>query len=599
MPTLQELIHSLEEGAGARAMKWVGFIAAFLVLAVAYDMRGWRNFSSPEAMDAAQVARNLAEGRGFTTQFIRPASLYLLGNQSGAGSLTNAHPDLANAPAWPALLAGAMRVLPLRHAIPADDTTHTFQPELAIAWVNQGLFLVALLLAWRLGRRLFDPLVAWLSTAVLLGADLLWRFSVSGLPTMLALVLLLLLATLLVAAERGGREAKWGAARLYLAAFLAGTLAGALGLTRYGLAVLVLPVMFFFNICFNPRGLGLGLAALVGFGAVMTPWLMRNHALSGRLFGTAGLAVYQTTDRFPADRLERLLNPENDITHEDLRQVGLDELLYKLGDRLPGVLQNDLPRLGGSWVTGLFLAALLVPFRNPSLARLRLFTLMCLPFLVVVQALGQTRFTTLAPDVNGENLLVVLAPLVFILGVGMFAVLLDQLELPPFAGRGIVIGLFLLVACAPMLFALGRTPRSPMAYPPYHPQVIQERAGWLGERDLLMSDMPWAVAWYGRRDCVWLPANVAEGFHAVNSIRPVNALYLTALTLDQRLVSELLEGEDRIWGDFAANAVVRREIPDNFPLKFAFAEGFPHQLFLADRERWKAAPTPTPAAKQP
>jgi len=592
MPTLQEFIHSLEEGTGARAMKWVGFVVTFITLAVAYDLRGWRNFSSPEAMDAAQLARNLAEGRGFTTQHIRPASLYLLGNKSGSGSLTNAHPDLANAPAWPILLSGAMRVLPLRYEMSVDDTTHRFQPELAIAWVNQGLFLVALLLTWRLGRVLFDSLVAWLSTAGLLGADLLWRFSISGLPTMLALVLMLLLAVLLVAAERGGREETWGAAKLYLAALMAGALAGALGLTRYGLAVLVLPVMFFFNVCFNPRGLSLGLAALVGFGAVMTPWLLRNHELSGRLFGTAGLAAYETTDRFPGDRLVRLLNPENDLTHEDLRQVDFNELLYKLGDRLPGVLQNDLPRLGGSWVTGLFLAALLMRFRSPSLAQLRLFTVLCLPFLVVVQALGQTRLTALSPDVNGENLLVVLAPLVFVLGTGMFAVLLDQLELPPFAGRNIVIGAFLVVMCAPMLFTLGRTPRSPMAYPPYHPQVIQERAGWLGERELMMSDMPWAVAWYGRRDCVWLPANVAEGFHTVNAVRPVHALYLTALTLDQRLVSELLESEDRVWGDFAANAVVKREIPDNFPLKFAFTEGFPHQLFLADRERWKAAPAP-------
>lgn len=592
MPTLQEFIHSLEEGTGARAMKWVGFVVTFITLAVAYDLRGWRNFSSPEAMDAAQLARNLAEGRGFITQHIRPASLYLLGNKSGSGSLTNAHPDLANAPAWPMLLGGAMRVLPLRYEMSVDDTTHRFQPELAIAWVNQGLFLVALLLTWRLGRVLFDSLVAWLSTAGLLGADLLWRFSISGLPTMLALVLMLLLAVLLVAAERGGREETWGAAKLYLAALMAGALAGALGLTRYGLAVLVLPVMFFFNVCFNPRGLSLGLAALVGFGAVMTPWLLRNHELSGRLFGTAGLAAYETTDRFPGDRLVRLLNPENDLTHEDLRQVDFNELLYKLGDRLPGVLQNDLPRLGGSWVTGLFLAALLMRFRSPSLAQLRLFTVLCLPFLVVVQALGQTRLTALSPDVNGENLLVVLAPLVFVLGTGMFAVLLDQLELPPFAGRNIVIGAFLVVMCAPMLFTLGRTPRSPMAYPPYHPQVIQERAGWLGERELMMSDMPWAVAWYGRRDCVWLPANVAEGFHTVNAVRPVHALYLTALTLDQRLVSELLESEDRVWGDFAANAVVKREIPDNFPLKFAFTEGFPHQLFLADRERWKAAPAP-------
>ena len=101
MPTLQELIHSFEEGAGARAMKWVGFLAAFVGLAIAYDLRAYKNFANPDAMDAAQVARNLSEGRGFTTQFIRPASLYFVDQKTGAASLTNAHPDLANAPAYP------------------------------------------------------------------------------------------------------------------------------------------------------------------------------------------------------------------------------------------------------------------------------------------------------------------------------------------------------------------------------------------------------------------------------------------------------------------------------------------------------------------
>ena len=335
--------------------------------------------------------------------------------------------------------------------------------------------------------------------------------------------------------------------------------------------------------------LGLGFAALLGFAPVMAPWLMRNHELSGRLFGVAGLAVHQATDRFPGDRVERLLDPENKFTHEDLRQVSLDEHWAKLGDNLPGILQNDLPRLGGSWLAAFFLVGLLVPFRNPGLGRLRIFVLLSLGALTVMQAVARTHLATLAPDVNSENLLVVLAPLVIIFGTGLFVLLLDQLELPPFGARGTVIGFFLLVACAPMLFTLGGTPRSPLVYPPYHPQVIQERAGWLGERELMMSDMPWAVAWYGRRDCVWLPSNVGEGFLAVHRVRPVAALYLTALTLDQKLVSDLLQGDDPAWGEFAANAVVKREIPEGFPLKFAFAEGFPYQLFLADRERWKPA----------
>lgn len=210
MPTLQEMIHSFEEGAGARAVKWIGFVVAFIGLAVAYDLRAYKNLSNPDAMDAAQVARNIAESKGFTTQFIRPASLYLVGQKTGSASLTNAHPDLANAPAYPALLAGAMRALPFDFKFPAEELFRTWQPEQVIAWVNQGLFLLTVLLAWRLARNLFDPTVAWLSAAVILGSDLLWRFSISGLSTMLALVLLMILANLLVAAERGAREDDWG-----------------------------------------------------------------------------------------------------------------------------------------------------------------------------------------------------------------------------------------------------------------------------------------------------------------------------------------------------------------------------------------------------
>ena len=111
-----------------------------------------------------------------------------------------ADPDLANAPAYPALLAGAMRVLPFDFKFPKEDQFRTWQPEQLIAWVNQALFLLAVVLAWRLARNLFDPTVAWLSAAVILGADLLWRFSISGLSTMLALALLMLVAAF------GGRE---------------------------------------------------------------------------------------------------------------------------------------------------------------------------------------------------------------------------------------------------------------------------------------------------------------------------------------------------------------------------------------------------------
>ena len=66
-------------------------------------------------MDAAQVARHLAEGKGYTTDFIRPFSVYLMQKHNHAlhageiqttnavdfAELNGPHPDLANPPVYP------------------------------------------------------------------------------------------------------------------------------------------------------------------------------------------------------------------------------------------------------------------------------------------------------------------------------------------------------------------------------------------------------------------------------------------------------------------------------------------------------------------
>src|ERR1019366_9455264 len=122
---LQTVIHKMEVGGGARYLRASALVLAILALAVVFDLRAYRNFSTPEAMDSAQLARNIAEGKGYTTLFIRPFSLFLVQrhNEAGVtGSVTNAgfdfaqiktaHPDIANAPIYPVVLAGLMKVLP-------------------------------------------------------------------------------------------------------------------------------------------------------------------------------------------------------------------------------------------------------------------------------------------------------------------------------------------------------------------------------------------------------------------------------------------------------------------------------------------------------
>ena len=119
MIRVQEIIHSLEEGKWAKRIRGLVLLLLIGSLGLVYYLNLTRNFTAPEAMDAAQLARNIAEGRGYTTQFIRPLSLDIL-RQQGAVSdveLRSEFPDITNPPVYPMLLAGLMKVLPFEFEI--------------------------------------------------------------------------------------------------------------------------------------------------------------------------------------------------------------------------------------------------------------------------------------------------------------------------------------------------------------------------------------------------------------------------------------------------------------------------------------------------
>ena len=56
------------------------------MLALIYNALCFQNIRSPEAMDAGQLARNIADGKGFVTSWVRPTSLGLLWERHGTNT---------------------------------------------------------------------------------------------------------------------------------------------------------------------------------------------------------------------------------------------------------------------------------------------------------------------------------------------------------------------------------------------------------------------------------------------------------------------------------------------------------------------------------
>jgi hypothetical protein len=358
-------------------------------------------------------------------------------------------------------------------------------------------------------------------------------------------------------------------------------------LTRYAFGWTIIPVALFLFLFSGQRRVWHMLAALGAFVVVLTPWVIRNYAVSGTPFGTAGFAIIEGSGLFPRFQLERSVHP--DFTHV----LGFRPYVSKLTGNAHDILANQLPRLGGSWASVLFLAGLLLGFRGMAVRRIRYFLLLCLGTFMVVQALGRTQLSEASPEVNSENLIVLLVPLVFCYGVSFFFTFLDQMKLAVPQLRYVVIAVFVALSCLPMISTLLASKASPVVYPPYYPSDIQQTAGWMKEDELMMSDVPWAVAWYGHRQCVWLPLNAKKDFFAINDdIKTVQALYLTPETMDGKFISDMAHSGEYSWGSFVTQAVMQNQIPLDFPLRHmpAGSAAIVSGIFLTDRDRWKTAP---------
>lgn len=584
---LQEWIHRLEEGKGARVVRWFLTVMAFGLLALLYDVYCFRNLNNAEAMDAAQLGRNIAEGRGFTTSCVRPLSMTLVGRRQPDKSalLKQGHPDISNPPVYPCLLAGLLKVAPGKQDLAAIKNFNVVPADLTIAIVNQLLLGLGAMLVFRMAREWFNRPAAWMSAVLFVFTEQYWRFSVSGLSTILLIDLVLVLFWLLGAFERGQRE-NASSGRMLACAAGAGLIAAMAMLTRYSAGWLLLPVLLFLGWAGASRRFASLLAALLAFLIVVTPWLVRNVFVCGVPFGTQTFVVLQDTKYFPADTLERSLKPAMAGLSAQKWDVVV-AVTRKLTENSRDLLVNELPRFGGNWMWSFFLAGLMVRFQSPGLNRARWLCVWMFVVLGVAQVLGRTHLSSEVPGINSENLLVLVSPVVIIFGAGFFFVLFDSLPLPTLVWRLAGLSGFVLLISLPLLLAF--FPPRPRAFAaPYYPPRMQQVAQYLKDGELLMTDVPWATAWYGRRQSVWIPLSWQEDFYRISDFeKSVHGLYVSARTTDTRFFSAWYAGENKGWGQFLLQCFLRAEVPPGFPLKHSperlLSSG---ELLLMDRDRW-------------
>ena len=596
--TIQTAVFQIEMGRGKKVIQWMLLILLAGVLSLIYTGSQFRGLNKRESMDMAQLARNIARGRGFTTYLIRPLSLWQLErhgwdirDKATREKLIMQHPDIYNPPFYPLVLAGLFKLMPER-AFKYDAAERVYYPErLVILPFNQLCLLACVLLVFLWAKQLFDRRVAIMAACLMLFSDTLWSYSISGLPTNLLMLLFLLAAYCLFIAddklnptEPAEGEAAGPAPERVTGGVVALVIVGAvlLGLcflTRYLAGIFLIPMAICVARIFRGRAAAMWVGVYVAvFAVVITPWLVRNFHTSGSLLGIAQYDLVDRTAPFHGEALPRSYKP--DFTGA----YSVRALASKFLTNARTNLLTNLRLIGSDFLVLFFLVGVMYGFRRRDVSRVRGLLLGVIAASIFVMSLIGSDPERIGPDVGGGNLLVLVLPIVAIYGTAFFFLLLDRIPFRIKLTRGAAVAAFVAVNVSPMIFTLLPPRPGLFPYPPYIPPVTRAVAAQFEADALACSDLPWSVAWNAEHRTVWLPMSTDEFYELNDFVAPNGFQYmmLTPYLIDERPQTEVARGEYKGWTLF-----LRGQLPQNFPLKvYSALPPEEQQILLADRARW-------------
>jgi len=342
------------------------FVLAAVCLVFLYLFIQFKGLNSSEAMDSAQLARNIAEAKGYQTDYIRPFSMWLLRqSHPGQPAQLESHPDLVQPPVYPYVLAAWLKMWSPKYEI--SDKKGEFElydGDLACAVLGCILFVVGVLVLYFWIARMVDPKVGTLVAALAAFSDYLWQWAISGTSWSLLFLLTVVMGWLLYFRLKStGKEA--GA---WLSSLGLGLVIGMGFLTRYSYALWLLPV-FLVVLIHGGRGKIRDAAiVLVVSSLVALPWILRNLSLTGMPLGLAGYSLFTGTEVFSGFSLMHNYQPE--IDSWTIKSLGKKWFFYARQ-----MWDTDLKLLGGNWMVCFFVAACFYVFKKEELQRVKWFVI--------------------------------------------------------------------------------------------------------------------------------------------------------------------------------------------------------------------------------
>lgn len=484
----------------------IGFLAIFLTLfQLLFTFRGLDN---PVAMDQAQIAREVARGNGLTTKFLRPVDIVASAHKQKGEYNPLQTRDTTYAPLPILVDAAALKITGTDDATAikmTEEGGNIYGPDRVIAAVSSLFFLISLGLSYLFLKDLFDELISSMCILLMSLSNLFLGFAASGLPQMMMLCLFIGACHTLLLAIRASIEnnkqmqQRWLIISSILIALICMT--GWIGI--WPLIGYSLFVAFYFR--------PFGLYSMISIGLVLAfsvYFLMQNYSATGSLFGNAAFGIYNS---FGAGEETIMRAP-----HQSAAPLGASDFILKFFGITISQMDRLYVNLGSIAVAPFFFLALFHTFKKPEVQAIKWATFSMWFFAMIGMALYGTKESLSSGQLN-----ILFTPIMCAFGLSLVLLMLARLKINEGESfvRNFILFCIVLVSSGPFLTQLPDNLRIGLRtsekgiphWPPYYPPAL---AGTLNdassEKQIIMTDMPWAVAWYADRHALWIPKRIEE-----------------------------------------------------------------------------------------
>lgn len=543
----------------------------------------YRGLNSADAMDQAQIARSVARGEGFTTKFLRPIELKsAVQSYKRAKGQSEAVPhallemkDTTHAPLNICALAVTLRLSGYyrfeRERMDINES-YLYGGDRVVSCTSMLLYCFGVVLAYVLIASIFDEMIACVTSSLMLLNEGLLDIAVSG--TALPLMMCCFLGSLLFFRLAAAANEEYGRTAINVYLLLSAACLAMLCLSGWMGIWPTIGVIVCAGVLYRAKvGFGIPMAVVVLLALVVVAYL--NRQASGSMLGTAAYALYEGFGG-GADGIMRATTPHGlpfDSTNVMLRLCA--QTLRMAGDCYEG--------MGAIFVAPFFLLALFNRFKRKATNTIKWVTF------------SAWSFGTLGMSVYGggefghsSSLYILFVPVFCSFGLALIFNFLSRLRLEeavvPVA-KGLAVffvvlmasGAFLASVPMSMYEGIVRGAKARPFYPPYLPPTLNKdlhditRPG-----EVIVSDQPWAVAWYADRHSVWIPRSIAdfvsiEKLCSENDVK-VQGVLITASSHSDPELRGGLGGMMSDMGEFTPLAIEGKLLSMDPARRFLFAD---------------------------